>query len=209
MTSLRYPSVMGAFIFLLASPVLATPIQSLPDLQSISVFEQSGAVFQHVFGVTDPSILERRGSVLSSTNNDFTGTRGEYYDVFYSDADGTLNTLGRFLTIEARFDNPNDSALNINGVRLDFAGGGSEFADSVASFVALGTLAFPATVVNAVDGALNTTTLLGYTTAGVPDRLRLTVGLDSTSVGVPEPGALVLIGLGVAGLAAVRRRRRV
>lgn len=65
---------------------------------------------------------------LSAGNTDFNG-------LYYSDADGTLNPLGDFISIQASFMSNSSSGLNIDSVRLNFLGGVTEFASVVPSFV--------------------------------------------------------------------------
>ncbi len=189
-------------------------ITSLPGLQSVSFFETSGpSPNEFVFAVNSPELTTVLSDPLGSGNRDFIGTTfgaDENYDVFYSDADGAANILGSFISITADYDFSADSGLNIAGVRLNFADGSFEFADLVASFIALGSLPFPGTVGNAVDGNLNTTTFLGDT-VGLTQRLRLTVGFDSTSIDpIPLPAAFPLFagGLGMIGLFSTRKKRK-
>jgi hypothetical protein len=157
-----------------------------------------------IVSISDPR-LSARLATLDASSNDFASSVGEFYDFFVSDSDGTPNLQGEFLTIEAAFDTAPSNGGNINRIDLNFANRPPEFASSVASFVVLGP-GSAATVVNAVDGDLNTGTLLGNT-AGSSQRLRLTVGFASTAV--PEPGIhAMLVGPLSAGLLAHSRRRR-
>ena len=211
MNLLRY-LVPALGLLLWTLPAQAIPIQNLPNLVSITVFERTfaGGPTPFNFGPADAAILQRRAVPLSAANNDFVGFTGEFYDVFYSDADGTLNVLGEYLTVEARFDNAGGGGHNLAEVVLNFSGGGTENANQVASFAAFGAGSFPGTVGLAVDGDLDTHTFMGSTAAGVPDRLRVTVGFASsvTQVSqVSEPGTFALLGLGLGGLVLARRRR--
>src|SRR5262249_13553524 len=72
------------------------------------------------------------------------------------------------------------TSLNIAQVNLNFGGGRVEFFNQVASFVALGGRAQPASVPNAVDGNPQTITALGNT-VGTTQRLRLTLGFLPSS----------------------------
>jgi len=200
----------SAVAFLPARRASASPIQSLPNLQTITIYEQTGSVFPHVYAPTDPALLTRLPDPLSASNNDFSTTSAEYYDVFYSNADGTFNANGAYLTIQARFDAPptlpaGGGGLNINEVQLNYQGGTNEFANVVTSFVTEGFGAIAGSQAFAVDGDLATYTTLGSTDPSNPtDRLSLTVGFAST---VPEPSTLLLIGMGLLGLAGWRRAR--
>jgi archaellin len=113
---------------------------------------------------------------LSAFNNDFATNASEFYDVFYSDADGSFNVNGKFVTIEAVFNRgaPAGGGLTLAEVQFNFSAGSTDLADSVASFVALGDNALPSTAGNAVDGNLLTATTMGNT-IGQMQRLRVTV----------------------------------
>lgn len=202
--------MLAAAGFLWTSSVQAVPIQILPGLESVTFYERTGAgPDPYTFDATSTEILQQRGSPLSSSNRDFASTVNEFYDVFYSNADGALNAFGEYITVEARFDNNTDAGLNLAGVKLNFVGPSEEFANSVASYVTLGHfIGLPGTVGFAVDGDTTTHTALGYTTANDPQRLRITVGFAS-SVTVAEPGTLALFGLGLVGMGFARRRKTV
>ena len=72
--------------------------------------------------------------------------------------------------------------------------------------VALGSFAFPDLVGNAVDGDTETHTFMGDT-VGTSDRLRLTIGFQSTAP-VPLPAGLPLLASGLIFGAWQTRRRR-
>lgn len=188
----------------------AIPIRALPDLQSISIFERSGRGLpnEHVFGPNDAPIRARRAGALSGGNRDFLGISTEFYDVFYSNADGSFNGDGAFLTIDGRFDNRGGGGFNIAEVRLNFSGGSVEFANTVETFAAFGKDSFPITAGNAIDQVFTTHTVFGITFES-SDRLSLTVGFAATTPAqsVSEPGTFALLGGALLGLTVLRRRR--
>ncbi len=195
-----------------ATAAQAVPIRSLPNLQGLSIFEASGVITFFNMTPNGSVVTTRRNDRLSFSNSDFQSNASEFYDFFYSDADGTFNIDGAFLSITAIFDNPTDSGLNISRARLNFTDNSTEFASVVSSFVALGSFPFPSTVDRALGDTPGTTTFLGDT-FGQPDnvRLRLTLGFESTAVQVvPVPAALPLFGsaLAVLGFVGWIRKRR-
>ncbi|HWP45272.1 MAG TPA: BACON domain-containing protein, partial [Blastocatellia bacterium] len=151
------------------------PVRRLPGLQSLTFYERTGGTAPNpfTFAAGGPELAQRLPSPLGPANSDFRGTTREFYDVFYSDQDGTFNPDGRYVSIECVFDQQ-DGALNIAEVSLNFVGGRVENFNRLASFLALGSTAAPATAANAVDGDLQTHTTLGDT-LGQSGRLRLTL----------------------------------
>lgn len=164
----------------------AAPIAQLPGLVSVTIWEDTRILLTDPLNeVTLPiadNRLSTRLATLDGSNHDFAIFRGggdfdEYYDFFFSNADGTPNPEGEFLTTEVRHSSSNGG--NISEVTLNFLDGRRVNANAVASFVVLGP-GDADTVLHAVDGDLNTTTLLGNS----PDqRLRLTVGFPPIAVG--------------------------
>jgi hypothetical protein len=201
--SLVAVAVASAFV---AAPAPAAII-STPGLQSITFIEGSGVPSPWTFGNISSQMTTRLGNPLGGSSNfDFTGLPNEYYDVFYSDANGAFNLFGDFITIEARYPTTTGGGgLNISSVALNFLSGPSQVANVLASFVGLGTNFLPASVGNAVDGNPNTFTAMGNTGTSETDRLRVTVGFRATAL--PEPGTLALLGLGVLGASWFGRRR--
>lgn len=174
-------------------------IAALPGLQSVTVFERTGG--SQPTGITflagDARLATRVGTLTAATR-DFAGATSEFYDVFYSDSDGTPNPQGDWITVDCVFESGN-GGCNIAEIRLNFLNGVTEFASVVANVRSGGVGAFPATGVLAADGDLLTHTTLG--TGGNTNRLGVTVSFAS----VPTPTTAAVLGL--AGLCAARRKR--
>lgn len=172
---------------LISSMAEATPVRSLPGLQSISFWEATGTTTPYTFQVSGPELTVRRPDPLSGSNKDFSGLPDEHYDVFYSNADGTFNLNGEYLTIEGVFGGTaGGGGLNLAEIGLSFTSN-TEYGNYVASFVALGTNAIPSSVGNAIDGNLQTVTTMGNTSGQPGKRLRVTLGFLSSS-GPPPCG---------------------
>jgi hypothetical protein len=155
------------------------PVSQIPGLQSITFFESTFATpTSTTFAVNSSQLTTQLGTLGSAPNNDFEGVIGaEFYDVFISNWDGTVNPSGAFITIEAVWPGgaPSGGGLNIGAVQLNFANGSSQLANFVSSFVALGNNAIPLDVGKAVDTSTATDTTMGNT-FGQTQRLRVTVG---------------------------------
>lgn len=193
----------------------AAPVSMIPNLTSITFYERTGgsAPNAFTFGVSSSQLTTRLSDPLSLSNQDFGGVPGaEFYDVFYSNADGTFNLLGEYLTIEGVFlrTSPAGGGLNLAEIGLNFSGLPTEYGNFVASFVSLGDNAIPGDVGNAIDGDLMTHTVMGNTVGQGSARLRVTLGFLSSSgaAPVPEPATVLLLAGGLAGVAVKVRRRR-
>jgi hypothetical protein len=185
--------------------VQATPLVNLPNLQSITFFETSGSNTPYTFNVNSPELLTKL-SALNSTSKDFVGVSTEFYDVFYSDSLGNFDASGMYVTVESVYDRelPAGGGLNIAEVQLNFTSG-TEFANQVTAFTALGNNAILGSQIKAIDGNLSTTTTLGNT-VGQNKRLSLTLGFASTAI--PEPSSIIgLAVLGTLGAASTLKRK--
>jgi hypothetical protein len=162
----------------------AEAVRQFPGLISITFWESSDTEPRaFTFRVNSRNLTTRRNDPLSETNSDFSGVRErELYDVFYSNADGTFNVEGEFLTVEAVFDRglPAGGGLNLAEIGLNFVGASVGCRLFVESFVALGNNAIPGSEENAVDGDLRTHTTMGNT-VGQSERLRITLGFRCVS----------------------------
>ncbi|MBX3125149.1 MAG: hypothetical protein KF718_00450 [Polyangiaceae bacterium] len=161
-----------------------TPVRALPGLESIAFYERTGgtAPTEYVFDVAGSELTVRLDDPLTDGSHDIKGASTEYYDVYYSNEDGSFNLDGSYLTISGVFENalPAGGGLNLAEIGLHFSDSSVEYGNYVASFVALGDNAVPGNVQLCIDGDLQTHTTMGNT-VGATDRLRLTLGFESTS----------------------------
>jgi len=159
-------------------------VRALPGLQSISFYERTGgtAPTEYDFSVNGPELSQKLADPLSDTNKDILGATSEWYDVYYSNQDGSFNLDGSYLTISGVFQLalPAGGGLNLAEIGLHFSGSQTEYGNYVASYVVLGDNKVEADVGKCIDGDLQTHTTMGNT-VGSSERLRLTLGFKSTS----------------------------
>lgn len=168
--------------------VAQVPVRKLPGLTSITFYERTGGTepTAYTFTVDGPELTVRLDDPLGDGHADITGAATEYYDVYYSDADGTFLLDGSYLTISGVFGQalPAGGGLNLAEIGLNYVDASTEYGNYVASYVVLGDNSFEAAVPACIDGNLQTHTTMGNT-VGSNERLRLTLGFNSSS-GVPK-----------------------
>jgi hypothetical protein len=186
-------------------------VMNFPGLTAIRFWEFSGGPIMHTFAPASSELTTQLGA-LNGGSNDFVGAPSEWYDVFYSDANGAFNVNGDYVTIEAVFPGQAGGGLNIGAVDMLIGPNPPMIcrADILASFVGMGSNYIAGSEVFAADPSdtnspPTTLTTMGNT-AGVAGRLRVTVGW--TKIIVPEPATSLLVGVAVAAVAGVVRRRR-
>ncbi len=164
------------------------PVRLIPNLTSITFYERTGGTepTSYEFTIEGPELTVRLNDPLDVGNYDIPGASSEFYDVYYSNADGTFNYDGSYLTISGTFGQalPAGGGLNLAEIGLNFAGAPTEFGNYLASYTVLGDNSVEANVGNCIDGDLQTHTTMGNT-VGSNDRLRLTLGFLSSS-GIPN-----------------------
>ena len=205
-------SLLAAVGVATASAAVAAPILTLPGLTAVRVYEVTTATNAYDFAPGAPTLSSPSGVDITTLAN------SEVYDVFVSDAAGSLDPNGAFVTITGRCDhNANAGCFNIAAVSLlgsgALFGSGELFADQLTRAV-YGHAPVPGSAALAVDGLLSTFTTLGDTTVTASDPgpfpdMAITVGFAGVSpTAVPEPGGWALMIAGFAAVAATLRARR-
>jgi len=159
------------------APGIANLSPALPaNTVALHFHEVSGQVTDHTWPADTPRLFEKMQPPLGSYDCDFVGEGDECYDVFFSDEKGALDPRGRYLTIEASFleSDAKEGGLNLAEIVAELSTGEMVSATKVIRAVGSGANAQPASFVLAVDGNLETWSVLGTSANGIP--LSLTVG---------------------------------
>lgn len=208
MKSLASCVLIAVAVLAIARPAPAG-VMTFPGLSAIRFTEYSGGPISHIFLPNSVQMMNQL-AFLNPANRDFAGVPVESYDVFYSNANGTFNVNGNYVTIEARFPGQQGGGLNIAAV--DLLLGPAPFtvcrADVLASSVGLGANYIAGSEALAVDPDLPlpvTFTTMGNTAGSPSNRLRVTVGWKKI---IPEPATVTLATGCLAAVALGRRRRR-
>lgn len=164
------------------------PVRKLPNLGSITFHERTGGTepTAYTFTIDGPELTVRLADPLGDSNADIKGASTEYYDVYYSNEDGEFNLDGSYLTISGMFGQalPAGGGLNLAEIGLNYVDASTEYGNYVASYVVLGDNSHEPSVPACIDGDLQTHTTMGNT-VGATERLRLTLGFNSSS-GIPK-----------------------
>jgi hypothetical protein len=164
------------------------PVHTLP-LESITFWERSGgtAPTDYTFTINGPELTTILPDPMDDASHDIKGVMTEYYDVYYSNEDGTFNADGSYLTISGVFGQalPAGGGLNLAEIGLNYTDATTEFGNYVASYVVLGDNQNEMNVALCIDNDLQTHTTMGNT-VGQVERLRVTLGFESTSGPPPQ-----------------------
>ncbi|MFN8587616.1 MAG: hypothetical protein U0704_07405 [Candidatus Eisenbacteria bacterium] len=175
---LATPLLLAAALLVSVAPASGFALRNTPGLSTITVHEVSFGTFTHSWPFYDDVLFTRLPGTLGPGNADFTGNLNEFYDIFYSDADGNPDPIGQYLTVECDDLDPNDGGGNIAELQLDFSNGNpSVYACNLTSLFLWGSQSSLFSAFWSVDGDLNTFSTLG-SSFGAPSRLRLTFGFD-------------------------------
>lgn len=158
------------------------PVHDIPGLESITFYETTGKVTEYTFLVAGPELSNLLADPLTLDNRDIQGTSVEFYDVYYSDEDGTFNADGSYLTIAGSFGAklPAGGGLNLAEISLNYADDSVEYGSFLASFQGLGDNYAPGSEPSAIDGNLATHTTMGNNVDEPGKRLRVTLGFMSS-----------------------------
>lgn len=158
------------------------PVHDIPGLKSITFYETTGMVTEYTFTVLGPELNTQLADPLSMANRDIQGTSVEFYDVYYSEEDGTFNPDGSYLTIAGSFGAklPAGGGLNLAEISLNYEDNSVEYGSFLASFLGLGDNYAPGSEPNAIDGKLETHTTMGNNVDEPGKRLRVTLGFKSS-----------------------------
>lgn len=200
----------GAALAASVLPALAG-IADIVGLEGVNVYE---ATFSNphppaYFAAGDARLgAVLAGAALSGSSRDFGNFPGdENYDIYFSDAGGTLNASGNYITIDGNCFVPYN-CFNINEVAL-VVSGSEQFAVAVVRSVYGRAASFtPGSHVKAADGDLYSYTQLGDT-IGLDADARMSITLEFANVPtIPEPQTTVLLALGLGALGWIARRRQ-
>ncbi|HEY0138319.1 MAG TPA: hypothetical protein VGB85_29745, partial [Nannocystis sp.] len=158
------------------------PVHDIPGLTSITFYEATSGVMEYTFAVDGSELNQQLPDPLSNANRDIEGTSVEFYDVYYSEEDGSFNPDGSYLTIAGSFGAklPAGGGLNLAEISLNYADDSVEFGSFLASFQGLGDNYVPGSEPNAIDGDLMTHTTMGNNVDEPGKRLRVTLGFNSS-----------------------------
>jgi hypothetical protein len=139
--------------------LMITMLITISVSAQITVWEATGSVSTKTFPTNDPRLTAPLQLPLGPQRNDFTGAPDEFYDIFYSNKEGTEVARGEnrnsCITIRGQYNGGSAQGFNITKV----ADGANHY-PYVTAFT-LGSNGNATSVSNAVDGNQNTFTSMG------------------------------------------------
>jgi hypothetical protein len=189
-----------ALSLLAIAPLSAAPIRTLPNLTSVFIWE---ATTTNNFYSFAPNVgVNVQGNlpvdVLSGAN--------EEYDLFYSNANGTFNLDGEYLTVVCNFTGAGQIGCNISAIGLSFSSGPDILFNTITN-IRTGFNYTAGSENFMIDNDLETPGSLGNNSDAPP--LSVTFGITAPSGNeVPEPSTYATLGAGLLAAAFLRRRNR-
>jgi hypothetical protein len=139
--------------------LMMTMLITISGSAQITVWEATGSVSMKTFPASDARLTVPLQLPLDQQRNDFTGAPDEFYDIFYSNKEGTEVARGEnrnsCITIRGQYNGGSAQGFNITKV----ADGANHY-PYVTAFT-LGSNGNATSVYNAVDGNQNTFTAMG------------------------------------------------
>lgn len=186
-------------------PAFSAPLRSIPGLTTIRFFEVSGVNPTQVnFAAQNGPMDIKLLNPPALNNNDHASIQAEYFDLYYSDANGNFNLNGEYITIDCFMDNE-ISGCNVADLQLFYGSTPGAFADVLTRFVTAPGYVNGSQLL-AIDGNTSTFARLGSSDTAI---MSLTVGFSGQlSNPVPEPSTYAMMGAGLIGLCYFNKKRK-